>query len=123
MTAFPVLARILTDRGMQRSRLGVLALTCAAVGDVSAWCLLAFVVSVVRSQVGDAFLTFGLVALYVAVFPANIYMAIHHLPLGDYQPSSFALWARLPFQLVFIAWALWAGKTPPRAPETKPQKP
>lgn len=67
--------------------------------------------------------SYGLVALYVAVFPANIYMAIHHLPLGDYQPSSFALWARLPFQLVFIAWALWAGKTPPRAPETKPQKP
>jgi Kef-type K+ transport system membrane component KefB len=67
VTAFPVLARILNDRGMQRSRLGVLALTCAAVGDVSAWCLLAFVVSVVRSEVGDAFWTFGMVVLYVAV--------------------------------------------------------
>ena len=66
VTAFPVLARILTDRGMQRSKLGVLALTCAAVGDVSAWCLLAFVVSVVRSQVGDALWTFGFVAAYVA---------------------------------------------------------
>jgi Kef-type K+ transport system membrane component KefB len=66
VTAFPVLARILADRGMQRSPLGVLALTCAAIGDVSAWCLLAFVVSVVRSQVGDAFRIFGLVALYGA---------------------------------------------------------
>ena len=67
VTAFPVLARILGDRGMQRSPLGVLALTCAAVGDVSAWCLLAFVVSVVRSEVGEALRTFGLVVLYVAV--------------------------------------------------------
>jgi uncharacterized membrane protein len=37
-------------------------------------------------------------------------MAIHHLPLGDYQPSTFALWARLPFQILFIAWAWWAGR-------------
>ena len=48
VTAFPVLARILTDRGMQSTRIGVLALTCAAVDDVTAWCLLAFVVSVVE---------------------------------------------------------------------------
>jgi hypothetical protein len=41
--AFPVLARILSDRGMQRSELGVLALPCAAVEDVTAWCLLALV--------------------------------------------------------------------------------
>lgn len=58
--------------------------------------------------------SFGLVALYVAVFPANVNMAIHHLSLGDYQPSTFALWARLPLQIVFIAWALWVGK-PARA--------
>ncbi len=65
MTAFPVLARILTDRGMQRSRLGVIALTCAAVDDVSAWCLLAFVVSVVRPDQQGALLTLGLVLVYV----------------------------------------------------------
>ena len=50
VTAFPVLARILTDRGLQKSRLGVLALACAAVDDVTAWCLLAFVVSITRSD-------------------------------------------------------------------------
>ncbi|MFO0588669.1 MAG: DoxX family protein [Polyangiaceae bacterium] len=54
--------------------------------------------------------SYGLVALYIAVFPANVNMAIHHLSLGDYQPSTFALWARLPLQFVFIAWALWVGK-------------
>jgi Kef-type K+ transport system membrane component KefB len=50
ITAFPVLARILTDRGMQKTRLGVLALACAAINDVVAWCLLAFVISVAHSQ-------------------------------------------------------------------------
>lgn len=54
--------------------------------------------------------SWGLVALYVAVFPANLNMAIHGLPLGDYHAPPFALWARLPLQLVLIAWALWVGK-------------
>ena len=48
VTAFPVLARILTDRGMAQTELGVLALSCAAVDDVTAWCLLAFVAGVVQ---------------------------------------------------------------------------
>ena len=49
ITAFPVLARILTDRGTDSApSSGVLALTCAAVDDVTAWCLLAFVVGVVQ---------------------------------------------------------------------------
>lgn len=52
VTAFPVLARILTDRGLQRTRLGVIALSCAAIDDVTAWCLLAFVVSVATSHSG-----------------------------------------------------------------------
>jgi Kef-type K+ transport system membrane component KefB len=67
ITAFPVLARILSDRGIQRTRLGVLALTCAAVNDVTAWCLLAFVVSVVRAQSGSALLTVLFTALYVGL--------------------------------------------------------
>ncbi|MEV6507751.1 cation:proton antiporter [Streptomyces sp. NPDC051642] len=46
ITAFPVLARVLTDRGMARSPLGVLALACACVDDVLAWSLLAGVVAV-----------------------------------------------------------------------------
>ena len=79
VTAFPVLARILADRGMQRSPLGVLALTCAAVGDVSAWCLLAFVVSVVRSEVGGGLWTFGLVAAYVALMLLAVRPLVKHL--------------------------------------------
>jgi len=67
ITAFPVLARILTDRRLHTTPLGVLALGCAAIDDVTAWCLLAFVVGVAQAQVGGAFLTLGLTALYIAV--------------------------------------------------------
>lgn len=59
VTAFPVLARILTDTKMQNSQLGVLALACAAVDDVTAWCLLALVASVARAQPGQALVTVG----------------------------------------------------------------
>jgi K+:H+ antiporter len=57
ITAFPVLARILTDRGMHKTRLGALALACAAIDDVTAWCLLAFVISVAHAQAGGLFFT------------------------------------------------------------------
>ena len=56
ITAFPVLARILTDRDMARTELGVIALSCAAIDDVTAWCLLAFVVGVAKAEVGEGFL-------------------------------------------------------------------
>ena len=49
ITAFPVLARILAERRLLQTKLGALAITCAAVDDVTAWCLLAFVVSVAKS--------------------------------------------------------------------------
>lgn len=49
VTAFPVLARILSERRMTKTPIGSLAITCAAVDDVTAWCLLAVVISIVRS--------------------------------------------------------------------------
>lgn len=50
----------------------------------------------------------GLIALYIAVFPANIYMLTHNISLDPRRPiPRWALWLRLPFQLLFIAWAYW----------------
>ncbi|GJD20826.1 sodium/hydrogen exchanger [Rivularia sp. IAM M-261] len=49
ITAFPVLARIITENNLQRTRLGTLALTCAAVDDVTAWCVLAVAIAVARN--------------------------------------------------------------------------
>jgi Kef-type K+ transport system membrane component KefB len=50
VTAFPVLARILTDRGLHRTRIGGLAIASAAVDDIAAWSLLAVVVTIVGSE-------------------------------------------------------------------------
>jgi uncharacterized membrane protein len=51
------------------------------------------------------FAAWGLIALLVAVAPANLNMAINHLPLGTRELPTWALWARLPLQLVLIWWA------------------
>jgi uncharacterized membrane protein len=53
----------------------------------------------------------GLVALYVAVFPANVNMALHDIALdGVNHAPPAVLWLRLPLQAVLIAWALWVGR-------------
>lgn len=66
ITAFPVLARILTERRLLRSQVGALTIACAAVNDATAWCLLAFVVSLVRATgISTALVTTGLAIAYV----------------------------------------------------------
>lgn len=53
----------------------------------------------------------GLIALYVAVFPANINMAVNDISLdGVNHAPPLVLWGRLPFQVLFIVWAWWVGK-------------
>jgi Kef-type K+ transport system membrane component KefB len=81
VTAFPVLARILTDRRIHRTRMGAIALTCAAVDDITAWCLLAFVVSVARAQSAGGMRTvvFALgyiIAMALIVRPAMVRLAL-----------------------------------------------
>ncbi|MEW6754928.1 MAG: cation:proton antiporter [Candidatus Latescibacterota bacterium] len=67
VTAFPVLARILSDYGQARSPLGTVALGAAALSDVVAWCLLAFVVGVAQAQLGGALATVALTLAYIGV--------------------------------------------------------
>ncbi|MGE3492522.1 MAG: cation:proton antiporter [Vicinamibacterales bacterium] len=67
ITAFPVMARILGDQGLQRTPMGVVALTCAAINDAIAWCLLAFVVGVTQSTTSAAVQTLVLTALYIGL--------------------------------------------------------
>ncbi len=67
ITAFPVLARILSERGLIHTPVGALAIACAAVDDVTAWCLLAFVAAVVRaSGLAAAALTLVFAVVYCA---------------------------------------------------------
>ncbi len=68
ITAFPVLARILSERRLLRSRVGTIAIACAAVDDVTAWCILAFVVAVARATgLAAAATTTALALAYIAV--------------------------------------------------------
>ena len=53
----------------------------------------------------------GLIALFLAVFPANINMAVNEIQLNPESPMPvWAMWARLPFQVLFIAVVWWAGQ-------------
>ncbi len=66
ITAFPVLARILQEKGLTRSKLGAMALTCAAADDLTAWCILAAVIALVNSGSSiSALYTIGLAVIYV----------------------------------------------------------
>jgi len=66
ITAFPVLARILTDRGLATSGLGTLALGCAAADDAIAWCLLALILGFAQSNLVQAAMVIGGVLAFIA---------------------------------------------------------
>ena len=66
ITAFPALARILVERRLLRTRVGAVTIACAAMDDVVAWCVLAFVVALARSpSLEGAARTMGLALVYV----------------------------------------------------------
>ena len=69
---------------------------CEIIGGLALW------VPALRQAAG-----WGLIALLIAVFPANIYMAIHPEKFADLHWATWILWTRLPLQGVFIWW-IWA---------------
>jgi Kef-type K+ transport system membrane component KefB len=106
VTAFPVLARILADRGMTRTPLGALALTCAASGDVAAWCLLALVVGVAQADAAAAlWVIAGAAAYLLAMWFVARPLLLRLLPAdegADLPPGTVALLLCL---LLLSAWA------------------
>ena len=54
-----------------------------------------------------ALAAWGLVLLFLAIFPANVNMAVHRIGFTRAPPPAWLLWARLPLQAVLIAWAYW----------------
>ncbi len=80
ITAFPVLARILQEKGMTKSKLGAMALTCAAADDLTAWCILAAVIALVKSGSSiSAIYTIGLALIYVLVMLKLVRPALKRL--------------------------------------------
>ena len=55
---------------------------------------------------------YGLTALLLAVFPANVYVALNNVQLGGFMSYSFYQWLRLPLQFVLIWWILWTISKP-----------
>ena len=86
ITAFPVLARILQEKGLTRSRLGAMALTCAAADDLTAWCILAAVIALVKSGSSFSVLyTIGFSIAYVLLMLKVIHPMLEKL--GDVYTS------------------------------------
>jgi Kef-type K+ transport system membrane component KefB/nucleotide-binding universal stress UspA family protein len=83
ITAFPVLARILSERALLRTKVGALAITSAASNDVTGWCLLAFVVSLVRATGPlQAIATTGLAVAFIAGMIVVVRPLVRRLAAG-----------------------------------------
>jgi Kef-type K+ transport system membrane component KefB len=68
ITAFPVLARIVQERGIHKTRLGTVVITCAAIDDITAWSLLAVVIAIVKAgSFVSSLYTILLAAIYVVL--------------------------------------------------------
>lgn len=68
ITAFPVLARIVQERGLTKTKVGSIVITCAAADDITAWCLLAAVIAVVKAgSLGSALFTILFATVYVVI--------------------------------------------------------
>jgi Kef-type K+ transport system membrane component KefB len=89
VTAFPVLARILTDRGMMQTRVGVFAISCAAFDDITAWCLLAIVTVIARREAIQSSLPwrFAMLAGYLLAMGFLVRPILRRLLPPDAKPS------------------------------------
>jgi Kef-type K+ transport system membrane component KefB len=74
ITAFPVLARIITENNLQNTRLGTLALTCAAVDDVTAWCLLALAIAVGKAAMSPDSGSNNMTGVVITLLVALLYI-------------------------------------------------
>lgn len=107
ITAFPVLARILSDRGKARTELGTIALACAAVNDAFAWCLLAVVVGVSQASLAAGLLVAALTValasfMFLVVRPLALWV-LKYFP-GEEPPAGLVA-------AVFVALLLSAAAT------------
>jgi Kef-type K+ transport system membrane component KefB len=80
ITAFPVLARILTERNLLRTRMGTLSIACAAVDDVTGWCILAYIILLIRTNHGGRpiWVTLGGLLVYLLVMVFGVKHLLTH---------------------------------------------
>ncbi|TDE06519.1 cation:proton antiporter domain-containing protein [Flavobacterium hiemivividum] len=86
ITAFPVLARIVQEREIHKTKLGAIVITCAAADDITAWCLLAVVIAIVKA--GDFVSSLYVVSLAIVYVMAMIFIVKPFLKrIGDLHGS------------------------------------
>ena len=124
ITAFPVLARVLQETGLYHSRIGVLTITCAAVDDVTAWCVLAVVVATVTStSFGGTMLTIALALLFIVVMVRVVKPLLARSPeLPVWLALTLALgcaWTTEEIGIHAIFGGFMAGAVMPRRPEVR----
>jgi Kef-type K+ transport system membrane component KefB len=107
ITAFPVLARILQERGLTKTPHGAMALTCAAADDVTAWCILAAVIAIVKAgNIVSALFTISLTLIFVLLM---LYLVRPWLKkviakAGERERSNATVVALAFFVLLVCAW-------------------
>jgi len=106
ITAFPVLARILADRKLMRTRVGVFAISCAAVDDLTAWCLLAVITVIARPEANQNPLPWRFAALigYILAMVLLVRPALRRLLPADAAPGL----GRFGAAMIFLLLSVWA---------------
>ena len=122
ITAFPVLARVLQETGLYHTRIGVLTITCAAVDDVTAWCVLAGVVAIINSTgFADAIRIIALSLVFIIAILKIVKPLLarrHTIPV--WMAISFAMlcaWTTEQIGIHAIFGAFMAGAAMPRKPK------
>jgi len=106
ITAFPVLARILADRKLMHTTVGAFALSCAAIDDVTAWCLLAVITVIARPEANQIPLPWRFAAL-IAYILAMLFLVRPVLRLLLPASSTPDL-ARFGAAMIFLLLSAWA---------------
>jgi len=106
ITAFPVLARIIRERNMSGSNSGIIALTAAAVGDVAAWCILAFIIAIVQAgSVMSSLYTIIAAVVYVCIMILAVRPVLNRLAA---RSSASNVLKRPAMAIVFVVLLLSA---------------
>ena len=106
ITAFPVLARILADQKLTHKRVGMFALSCAAIDDVTAWCLLAVITVIARPEANQNPLPWRFAALigYILAMVFLVRPALRRLLPASATPDL----ARFGAAMIFLLLSVWA---------------
>jgi Kef-type K+ transport system membrane component KefB len=104
ITAFPVLARILQERRMMHSRLGTVAIACAAVDDVTGWCILAYIVVLIRAAHSSTsiWVTLGGIVVFAVVMIYGVQRLLHGIFLKAYEKWGSLSENRMAFMMLLV---------------------